>query len=213
MDQHNAPAGSARMPEPPRMPPYLVGRTFAPIRDEAVPSWPPEPKAVVRPPEAASGIFLAVYLSYDLIEYAWRLVEISWERRGRFEEGLELPVSSRGAAAGAISLAYAALEAAINEAISNFSSWFSEAGDLAHQRIVDLLQRLPIRDRLDGIAAVSRHAISWGTDEVFQRFAILVTVRNSLLHHELGTAPLDQGYWPVNGLRNLRLVSEKCRVT
>lgn len=183
--------------------PYLAATAFPPLDAEPIPNGPPEPKAIVNPPEAARNIFIAIYLSGDLIEYAWRLVELSWRHRGRYDEGLELPVSSRGAAAGAISLAYAALEAAINEAIVNLSGWLREAGDHAGQRTVDLLTKLPVRDRLDGLAAASGHAIAWGTDDVFQRFVLLVSVRNHLLHHELETAALDQGYWPANALRNL----------
>src|SRR5437762_2161676 len=90
-----------------RMPPYLTNRALQPIADERVPGEAPKPKAYCglhnSPEEIArvgGSVKILAYLSYDLIEYAWRLTEISWERRGGYEEGLELPASSRASAAG-----------------------------------------------------------------------------------------------------------------
>jgi len=197
------------MSKPPRIPPYLASPPdpLVPLGSETPPTEPPEPKVCsIEPPEAASRIFLAIYLSDDLVRYAWRLAEISWERRGGFDEGLELPASSRAAAAGAITVANAAVEAAINESSGNLSSLIRhEGGDPAQARIVELLggDRRSLEERLEGLAAIYGHVIDRGGDSVFQRFVLLVAVRNRLLHHKFETAPLDQGYWPTKSLRDL----------
>ncbi|MBI2882537.1 MAG: hypothetical protein HYY11_01290 [Candidatus Methylomirabilis oxyfera] len=194
----------------PQMPAYLVGRSFCSIADERVPEGAPEPKAYVgfhNSPEEieriGKNVRILAYLSYDLIEYAWRLAETSWERRGGYDEGSELPTSSRAAAAGAIALAYAALEAAINEQIVNLEGMLRDNGDAVRARLARLVIGLSLRDRLDAVAAIYGHAIEWGTEPTFQRFELLVAVRNHLLHHELGGGLLVEGYWPAKRLRDL----------
>jgi hypothetical protein len=194
----------------PRMPAYLASRSFPSIAAEQTPNSAPEPKGYVgesnSPEEIAevgSRIHMYAYLSYDLVEYAWRLAEISWERRGGYETGLELPTSARAAAAGAVALAYAALEAAVNEYVVNLHSSLERDGDPARARLAELSIKLSLGDRLDAVAAISGHSIDWGADPVFQRFELFVAVRNQLLHHRLGTGLLTEGYWPVKRLREL----------
>lgn len=198
------------MSQRPRLPAYLAERSFSPIVNEQIPTEPPEPKVYFGPlgtpneiENLAKNVHVAVYLSYDLIEYAWRLAELSWERRGLFDEGKELPASSRACAAGAIAVAYAALDAAINETIVNASGILQDNGDAARARLITLASRLTLRDRLDALAATCGHSISWGTEPLFQSFDLLVAIRNRLLHHELKTARADEGYWPAARLRNL----------
>jgi hypothetical protein len=198
------------MSQRPRLPAYLAERSFSPIANEQIPTDPPETKVYFGPLDTpdqienlAKNVHIAVYLSYDLIEYAWRLTELSWERRGQSDEGMELPASSRACAAGAIAVAYAALEAAINEDIVNVSGVLRDNGDAARARLVTLAIGLPLRSRLDALAATYEHSINWGTEPLFQRFDLLVAIRNHLLHHELKTARADEGYWPAARLRDL----------
>jgi hypothetical protein len=192
------------------MPAYLLRGSFCSLADERIPDRPPEPKAYVHvdgPQEEieriSQNVRISAYLSYDLIEYAWRLVEVSWERRGGYDQGSELPTSSRAAAAGAIALAYAALEAAINEDILNLEGTLLDSGDAGRARLAKLALRLSLRDRLDAIAAIYGHAIDWGAEPTFQRLELFVAVRNRLLHHELGGGVLTEGYWPAKRLRDL----------
>jgi hypothetical protein len=192
------------------MPAYLSRRSLCGLAAEPIPDRAPQPKATLQhdgPQEELEqirqNIRVWAYLSHDLIEYAWRLVEMSWERRGDYDDGKELPTSSRAAASGAIALAYAALEAAINEEVVNLEGRLGESGDTTRSRLAKLASGLPLRDRLDAIAAIYGHAIDWGSEATFQRFDLLVAVRNHLLHHELGAGSLAEGYWPAKRLRDL----------
>lgn len=202
----------------PTPPPYLRAH-LSPLAEEETPDREPEAKAYWGGGFSTEEIEhlkretrIAVYLSNDLIRYAWRLVEISWERAGGFESGLELPNSSRAASAGAIAVAFASLEAAINEGVENLAGMLTHLGHDARARQVFLSRTLSLRDRLDALGAAHGHAIDWGGQAAFQAFDLLVAVRNHLLHHEMKDASVATGYWPANRLRALpNLISSPYR--
>ena len=181
-----------------------------PLAQETVPDQPPDRPArfgadfakVVLHSTDGGGFKLLGTATYELLRFSWRLTEISWERRGRYEEGLEAPESSRAAATGAILSSCATFEAILNETIEQIQATPGRDGAGPHNVIVTGLRGLTPRKRLEGIAAVAGQVLDWGA-EPFQSLELLLTIRNALLHHEpLWYAP-NQGNWPVKAIRDL----------
>jgi hypothetical protein len=141
-------------------------------------------------------------MTYELLDSAWRLVELSWSRQGKYQEGMELPSSARAASAGAIAVACAAFEAVLNEALFQAQAGHTSVAHQAHNRLLGALLKLTPRERLDALAALAGELIDWGS-EPFQSIDLLLSLRKSLLHHEPYFYAAGEAYWPAKALRDL----------
>jgi hypothetical protein len=176
-----------------------------PLADESIPDEPPEPplkilKSEQEPSELLAQIRVVPYLSRQLIESAWRLVELSQHYEGNYRDGKDIPLSSKAASTGAIVLACAAFEACLNEEIFNAASG-SEVKD-GTSRLLLLTLKLSPRDQLEALAGVAGETVNWGS-EPYQSLNLVLSIRRFLLHHEISLYPADQGFWPAKKLRDL----------
>jgi len=179
-----------------------------PLADECIPDSPPFPGIELG--EALRGhadnvladIQLPAYLSYDLLRAAYRLAELSEAREGRYRDGLDIPESSRAAATGAIAVACAAFEAALNDLrvivdVAEDSQKLSPTAQLLR-----LAVKLSPEPRFEAIAAMCGHRIDWGL-EPYQSLQQLFSVRKYLLHHEGRLFQAAEGFWPAKRLRDI----------
>jgi hypothetical protein len=181
---------------------------LAPIAEEQIPTLPPPPQAqwLLKPDDPgmqellkSGGVRVRASLDYDLLRCAWRLSELAHRFEGGYRQGHELPQSAVAASAGAIALACAAFEAALNETIDDAKH---SASDAAGAQLLGLLVGLTPRDRLAAFAGFKGHVVSWGS-EPFQSLNALLAVRKQLLHAEPALVEWDQGHWPAPVLKDL----------
>jgi hypothetical protein len=141
-----------------------------------------------------------VSISFDLLDAAWRLVRLSWQRCGNCRDGLEPPANSLAAAAGAITVATAAFEAALNESV--YKSSHLQVEGPAQRRLYDLALGLSLRHRMEAFAALHGHVIDWGS-RPFQELDLIITARRFLLHHEAQPYDPAGGFWPAKALKQI----------
>jgi hypothetical protein len=183
---------------------------FSPFETEEFPNTPPEDVIKLvgevspeKKDEMLKNIRVVPYLGSELLEFSWRLVELSRNYEGRFREGMDITVSCRAISAGAITLACAAFEAYLNEEVYNASSWSDECGSSGKKRLLDLLIKLSPRDRLDALSAVYDSPIDWGS-EPYQSLDLVLSIRKHLLHHDVQLYSAIDGNWPVRKLKDIR---------
>jgi len=183
---------------------------FSPFENEEFPNSPPEEVIGLenglspeKKRERLEKIQVIPYLGSELLEYSWRLVELSKNYEGRFREGMDITASCRAISAGAITLACAAFEAYLNEEIFNASSWAENLGSIGKSRILDLSIKLSPRDRLDALAAAFNFPIDWGT-EPYQSLELVLSIRKHLLHHEVQLYSAVGGHWPARKLKDIK---------
>jgi hypothetical protein len=177
------------------------------IEDEQIPTLPPPPQAqwLLKPDDQgiqdllrSGGVRVRASLDYDLLRCAWRLSELAHRYEGGYPQGHELPQSGVAASAGAIALACAAFEAALNEKIDDAK----HSADAAAAQLLALLVGLTPRDRLAAFAGFKGRVVPWG-NEPFQSLNALLAVRKQLLHAEPAMVDWDQGHWPAPVLKDL----------
>jgi hypothetical protein len=127
---------------------------------------------------------MVAYLDWQLIDAAWRLAMLSRHHSGRFAEGMALPELSTAAAAGAVALACAAFEAALDSTATTLALQAREAGQEGRARAFELLRAVSPRDRLEALLALLDQPFGWDA-EPFQSLALVLSIRKHLLHHEV----------------------------
>jgi hypothetical protein len=187
------------------------GFRLPPLASEPIPDFPPESGVRFITPEEdpegfrvamAGGIRIVGSITYELLDSAWRLVELSYARQGRFSEGMAIPASSRAAAMGAIAVACAAFEAVLNEVLFQSQTNDESNEAVCQNNLLEILLKVSPRERLQGIAAVAQKNIEWDK-EPFQSLEQLLSVRKHLLHHEPELYIPDRGFWPAKKLKEL----------
>jgi len=176
------------------------GFHLPPLSLEPIPDSPPEPWVKFFSPDRSCLIVGSI--TYSLLESAWRLVELSYIRQGRFHEGMAVPSSCRAAATSAIAVACAAFEAVLNETIFQAQTNDSSIEAISQNKLLTVLLKVTPRERLEGIAALAHESIDWGI-EPFQSLEQLISVRKHLLHHEPDLYSPTEGLWPAKKLRDL----------
>lgn len=176
----------------------------------AVPDHPPFPRINLSedPKEAAATIAWArntrkpSCLAWHLIDGAWHLVTLSRMHAGRFAEGMALPELSIAASAGAITLACAAFEAALDETATILGRQAADVGLSGRARSFEMTRSLSPRERIEAILALCEQPFGWDR-EPFQSLGLVLAVRRHLLHHETTLDPYYDGHWPAKKLREL----------
>ncbi len=176
-----------------------------PLADEIDPDETPFPGLAINIPDpnakrsAAEQIYIGTYLASSLLRSAVRLAELAEKHQGRFLEGLEMPETGKAAAAGAIAVACAALEASLNDMLLTADLLKSDGGPSPEERLIRLTISLPVDRRLEAMAAICGRPIDWSR-EPYQSLNLLLSVRKHLLHHEGGLIKAAEGFWPAKKL-------------
>jgi len=183
---------------------------FSSLETEQIPSSTPEERIQLsdeiseeQRKKILTQIRAVPYIGDDLLEYSWRLVELSHQYEGKFREGKDISISCRSLSTGAIIVACAAFEAYLNEAILNVSSFADEIGLVGKARLLVLSIKLSPRDRIDSLLAAYDQPIEWGK-EPYQSLDIVLSIRKHLLHHEAKLYNAADGHWPARKLKDLK---------
>jgi hypothetical protein len=152
--------------------------------------------------EAFNSFEMVAHLAWRLIDSAWQLAMLSRRHAGRFAEGMALPELSVAAAAGAITLACAAFEAALDETALELTLQARDDDLPGRARASELTRSLPPRERVEALLALCEQPFGWDR-EPFQSLGLVLSVRRHLLHHEVEFYPTVDGNWPVKRLKEL----------
>lgn len=180
-----------------------------PLHQEIIPDHPPEPNPRWSPDlpaeqraHFATALRFIARLSRDLLESASRLVELAKQREGRYREGMAIPASCRAASTGAILVACAAFEAALNEGLADYQSAAEQHETPARVRLCELAMKLTPKERLETLAALEGQSIEWGA-EPYQSLSLILSIRKHALHHEPFYYTIAEGEWPAKHLADL----------
>ena len=183
---------------------------FSSLDAEKIPSSPPAEKIQLagqiseeQRNKILKEIRVVPYIGDDLLEYSWRLVELSRQYEGKFREGKDVSVSCRSMSIGAITVACTAFEAYLNEEIFNVSSYANDIGLIGKARCFELAINLSPRDRIDTFFSVYENPIDWGK-EPYQSLDLVLSIRKHLLHHEVRFYNAADGHWPARKLKDLK---------
>lgn len=183
---------------------------FSSLEREQIPSSPPKERIQLSGEisEEQRKSFLAQiravpYIGDDLLEYSWRLVELSHQYEGKFQEGKDISVSCRALSTGAITVACAAFEAYLNEQMVNVASFAEKIGLIGKARLLEIAINLSPRDRIDALFAAYGDPIGWGK-EPYQSLDLVLSIRKHLLHHEAKLYNAVDGHWPAKKLKDLK---------
>jgi len=183
---------------------------FSSLETEKIPIFSPEEKIQLKDEitreqrkSVLEQIRVVPYIGRDLLEFSWRLVELSHRYEGNFLEGKDVSITCRALSTGAITVACAAFEAYLNEEIFNASSFLEEHGSIGKVRLLELSINLPPRDRVDALFAAYEQPIGWGS-EPFQSLDLVLSIRKHLLHHEVKLYNAFDGHWPARKLKDLK---------
>jgi hypothetical protein len=145
---------------------------------------------------------MLAHLDWQLVDAAWSLAMLSRQYSGRFTEGMALPELSTAAAAGAIALACAAFEAALDSTAVTLAIQARNAHQEGRARAFELLRSMSPSKRLEALLALLDQPFGWDA-EPFQSLALVLSIRKHLLHHEVELYPAVDGFWPSKRLKDL----------
>jgi hypothetical protein len=178
------------------------------LEDEVIPHSPPHPGMLClsEDPEERKKVYtesrIPGSLAYHLVRSAFRLMELSKARQGKYDEGCEIPESCRAASIGAIVVACAAIEALMNELMIETATSSSRGMAQAKCKLIELSIGLSPEKRLEAISAIFGKCITW-SGEPYQSLRYLFSVRKHLLHHETKWVAPSDGFWPSKKLKEL----------
>lgn len=166
---------------------------------------PTEPNEPPFPPVKFEGkivaeVFVPVHLAYDLQLYTVLLAEMATDRKGRYEEGIEIPANCAAISTSAILTATSTIETYLNETISIHAKHNRRRG--AIQLFEKGLMEQSILTRLESVFRELGILVDWSR-EPYESLKLLFTVRNSIVHHE-GRDKVDvsKGYYRTRSLKN-----------
>lgn len=175
----------------------LVG-SMTRLAEITVPSESPHPPVKIEVGDP-NMMFVPAHLAYDLQWHTVLLAELAIDKKGRYEEGIEVPADCAAISTSTILMATSTIETYLNETISIHSKHNRRRG--AIELFEKGLMEQTILTRLESVFRELGIEVDW-SKEPFQSLKLLFTVRNSIVHHEgKDRVVVAKGYYRVNALK------------